>query len=74
MAGLVEGAAVAGRYLPHRVFSAIRRLNSWNMASAPSPRRWCSSGVISGAVLYRFPGLRAVTIADFGCWPTASCP
>jgi hypothetical protein len=30
-------------------FSAIRRTNSRQIASAASPRRWCSSGVSGGS-------------------------
>ena len=34
---------------------AIRRFISWNIASAASPRRLCSSGVISGSSANRSP-------------------
>ena len=42
----------------------IRRFISRNSASAASPRRWCSSGVMSGTSLRHDRGFRAVTIAD----------
>ena len=41
------------------------RTISRQSALAASPRRWCSSGVMSGTSTYRFPGRRAVTRADF---------
>ena len=43
---------------------AIRRFISRNNASAASPRRWCSSGVMSGTSLRHVRGVRPVTIAD----------
>ena len=42
----------------------IRRFISRNSASAASPRRLCSSGVVSGTSLCHDRGFRAVTIAD----------
>ena len=77
---LVEGFAGGGQRLvavaapvargdqsrDHRFFgsAAILRFISRNIASAASPRRWCSSGVMSGTSLCQDRGSRAVTIAD----------
>jgi hypothetical protein len=49
-----------GRSLP-----VALRTNSTHSASAASPRRWRSSGVMSGTSAFRFPRLRTLTIADF---------
>jgi hypothetical protein len=58
-----------GRSAGHS-FAAARRTSSRNSASAASPRRWCSSGFISGTGPNRLDrGFRTVTTRDFSGFP-----
>jgi len=49
-----------------RSLAVARRTNSRHSASAASPRRWSSSDGVSATSANCFPGLLAVTMADFG--------
>jgi hypothetical protein len=66
----LRALAIEQQRLPlHDGCSAIWRFIAWNIASAPSPRRLCSSGVMSGTSAKRFPRRLMVTMAGLRASP-----